>query len=240
MKKLPVLLLGLIVITACRSVEDKEAAAWKQNYKAEQARGQSERQRLEEGLRQTKAHFVERYGRYQCSQDDVPPTDESKGPGHRFKAMQLGDHVTLKLKLGQATHADGSPYGPTRTASRYQLLWDGMLVAEAESLFSTGNEGSSENRIFYSPKDHTVVVFDDLCWDTKRFCVFERPNSPGSNLTWKVKYFTVPDQPTGQPLPDLARILGVGNGRIYMEFDGQPYAFPFDDFIETKLEFTVG
>ncbi len=148
--------------------------------------------------------------------------------------------MTLKLKLGKATHADGSPYGPTRTASRYQLLWDGKLVAEAESLFSTGNEGSHENRIFYCPKDHTVVVFDDLCWSTKRFCVFEKPNSPGANLTWKVKYFTVPDQPTGQPLPDLAKILGVGNGRIYMEFDGQPYALPFDDFIETKLEFTVG
>lgn len=154
--------------------------------------------------------------------------------------MQLGDHLTLKLKLGKATYADGHPYGPTRTASRYQLFWDGKLVGEAESLFSTGNEGSSSNRIFYCPKDHTVVVYDDLCWSTKRFLVFERSALPGRTSTWEAKYFEVPDQPTGQPLPDLAKILGVGNGRIYMEFDGQPYALPFDDFLLTKLEFTVG
>lgn len=240
MKKSFVLYLALIVITACRSVEDKEAAAWKQNYKAEQARALTERQRLEEGLRQAKAHFVERYGHYQCTLDDVPPIDEFKGPGHRFKFMQLGDHMTLKLKLGKATHADGTPYSPTRTASRYQLFWDGKLVSEAESLFSIGNEGSDQNRIFYCPNDHTVVVFDDLCWSTKRFLVFKRFAVPGITPTWKAKYFEVPDQPTGQPLPDLARILGVGNGRIYMEFNGQPYALPFDDFLLTKLEFTVG
>lgn len=146
----------------------------------------------------------------------------------------------MKLKLGKATHADGTPYGPTRTASRYQLLWDGKLVAEAESLFSIGNEGSDQNRIFYCLKDHTVVVYDDLCWSTQRFCVFERSATSVTIPTWKAKYFRVPDQSTGQPLPDLARILGVGNGRIYMKYDGQPYAFPFDDFLLSKLEFTVG
>lgn len=240
MKKTFFLFPGLIVITACRSVEDKEAAAWKQNYKAEQASALTERQRLEEGLRQAKAHFVERYSRYQCARNDIPPKDEFKGPGHRFKSMQLGDHLTLKLKLGKATHADGTPYGPTRTASRYQLFWDGKLVSEAESLFSTGNEDSDQNRIFYCPTDHTVVVFDDLCWSTKRFFVFERSAAPGFTPTWKVKYFEAPDPPTGQPLPDLAPIWGVGKGRIYMEINGDFYAFPFDDFLLTKLDFTVG
>ncbi|MDZ4401311.1 hypothetical protein [Prosthecobacter sp.] len=240
MKRPSVLLLGLIVITACRSVEDKEAAAWEQSYKAEQARAQTEIQRLKEGDRQAKAHFLERYRRYQCSREDVPQTDESKGPGHRFKSMQLGDHLALKLKLGKATYADGLPYGPTRTASRYQLFWDGKLVGEAESLFSTGNEDSSVNRIFYCPKDHTVVVFDDLCWSTRRFFVFAQSSKPDRTPKWTTKYFVVPDPPSNGPSPDMAEILGVGNGCIYMEVDGQPYAFPFDDFIQTKLEFTVG
>ncbi len=240
MKKIYLLLIRLSVLTGCHSAAYKEKATWKRSYEAEQARAQTERQRMEESLRQAKDHFVERYGRYQCSRDDVPQTDESKVPGHSFKSTQLGDHVTLKLKLGKAIHADGSPYGPTRTASRYQLLWDGKLVAEAESLFSTGNEGSSKSLIFYCPKDHTVVVYDDLCWSTQRFFVFEQSNTPGTKLAWNAKYFTVPDQPNGQPLPDLARILGVGNGRIYMEFDGQTYAFPFAEFLLTKLEFTVG
>ncbi len=228
------------MLTGCHSAAYKENAEWKRTYQAEQARARTERQRMDDSLRQAKARFVELFGRYQCTLDDVPQTDESKGPGHRFKSMQLGDHVTLKLKLGKATHADGTPYGPTRTASRYQLLWDGKLVAEAESLFSTGNEGSLENRIFYCPKDHTVVVYDDLCWSTDRFLVFEKTSALDTLSSWRVKYFTVPDQPIGQGLSDLAKILGVGNGRIYVEYDGQPYALPFDDFLVTKLEFTVG
>jgi hypothetical protein len=240
MKRIYLMILGVSTLTGCHSTAYKEKAEWKRTYEAEQARARTEIQRMDDALRQAKARFVERYGRYQCTQDDVPQTDESKGPGHRFKSIQLGDHVTLKLKLGKATHADGSPYGPTRTASRYQLLWDGKLVAEAESLYSTGNEGSSGNRIFYCPKDHTVVVYDDLCWSTQRFCVFEKSNVPGTPVSWRVQYFNVPEQPTAQPLPDLAKILGVGNGRIYVEYDGQPYALPFDEFLVTKLEFTVG
>lgn len=240
MKSLHLLLLGLSTLTGCHSAEYKQKVEWKRSYAAERARLQTESQRMEERLRQGKARFVERYGRYQCTRDDVPQTDESKRPGHLFKSMQLGDHVTLKLKLGKATYADGTPYGPTRTASRYQLLWDGKLVAEAESLYSIGNEGASENRIFYCPHDHTVVVYDDLCWSTQRFCVFEKSSASDTPGSWRVKYFTVLERPTGQPDFDMARVLGVGNGRIYVEYDGQPYALPFDDFILTKLEFSVG
>lgn len=240
MKNIMLMLLGLSTLTGCHSAAYKEKVAWKRSYEAEQARAQTERQRMDEALRQGKARFVERYGRYQCTRADVPQTDESKGPGHRFKSMQLGDHVTLKLKLGKATYANGTLYGPTRTASRYQLLWDSKLVAEAESLYSIGNEGSSENCIFYCPKDHTVVVYDDLCWSTQRFCVFEKSSASDTPSSWHVKYFTLPERPTGEPDFDMATVLGVGNGRVYVEYDGQPYALPFDDFLLTKLEFSVG
>lgn len=235
MKKYNLLLLGLIAITGCHSAKPKEAPTWKL---AEQAR-------LDEVIRQNKAQheaetkFSEAYKRYECSRDDVPEMEESKGPGDRFKSMQMGDHLVLKLRLGKAVHLDGSPSGPTRTQSRYQLLWDGKKAAEAESLFSFQAFGGS-NRFFYNPKDHTLAIYDNLCWSTQRFLVFERSAGTDQAPAWTTKYFYVPDTPSAQPFPDMGDILGVGNGRIYMQINGRLYAFPFDDFSVNKLEFTVG
>lgn len=188
------------------------------------------------------AKFREKYKPYECSRDDVPKTQEASGPGQKFKSMQFGDHVVLKLKLGRAIHADGTPYGPTRTESRYQLYWDIVRVAEAESLFSLPihDDQGDHSRFFYNPADHTLVVFDDLCWSTKRFCVFERVLKHGRQTEWTVKYFRVPETPSSQPFPDMGRILGVGKGNIYMLISGQEYAFPFRDFLIQELEFTVG
>ncbi|MDI1313729.1 hypothetical protein [Prosthecobacter sp.] len=240
MNKPYLLLLGLSVITGCHSPDFQKESAWNRNYEAEQVRIEKEVSELRERDKNAKTIFLERYGRYQCTQEDVPKMEESKGPGHRFKSMQLGDHLTLKLRLGKAIYSNGSPYGPTRTESRYQLYWDNKLAAEAESLFSAANEGSAENRIFFNPESQTVVVFDDLCWSTERFLVFEKFIKPGKAPEWTTKYFGVPDTPSAEPFPDMGQILGVGNGCIYMEINGQPYAFPFDDFLVTKLEFTVG
>lgn len=243
MNKSQLLLLGLIIITtACRSAKDAESSAWRREYEAEQARAQEEIIRLREADKMAKARFTERYKRYECSRDSVPRMEESKGPGEYFKSMQFGDHLVLKLKLGVAIHADGTRFGPTRTESRCQLYWDNKLVAAAESLFSLplSNEEGGESRFFYNPADHTLVVFEDLCWSTQRFHVFERAVKKGRGSEWKVKYFTVPEPPSAQPLPDMGRILGVGNGNIYMEIGSQSYAFPFDDFLLSKLEFTVG
>ncbi len=194
---------------------------------------------LEESAR---AKFREKYKQYACSQDEALKTQEASGPGNKFRSMQFGDHVVLKLKLGRAIHADGTPYGPTRTESRYQLYWDNERVAEAESLFSLPllEDQGDHTRFFYNPADHTLVVFDDLCWSTKRFCVFERVLKHGRQTEWTVKYFRVPETPSSQPFPDMGRILGVGKGNIYILISGQEYAFPFRDFLIQELEFTVG
>ncbi len=236
MNQFCLLLLGLIVLTGCHSAKPKEVPAWKRAYEEEQA----ESIRLREAQKEAESKFAETYKRYECSRDDIPPTEESKGPGDRFKSMQFGEHLVLKLRLGKAIHPDGNPYGPTRTQSRYQVLWDNKLVAEAESLFSTPNSEGTENRFFYHPKSHTLVVFDDLCWTTKRFVVFERSVAAGKPPSWTTTYFEPPAAPSPYPSPDMGTIGGVGNGNIYVEIDGQTYAFPFSDFVMSKLEFTVG
>lgn len=238
MNKSHLLLLGVTVITACRSAKETKHSAWRREYQAETARAQAEIFRLRELDKQAKAKFAERYKQYECSVDSVPRMEESKGPGEHFKSTQFGDHLILKLKLGTAIHMDGTRFGPTRTESRYQLYWDDTLMAEAESLFSLplSDETGTESRFLYNPGDHTLVVFDSLCGGTERFCVFEEKR--GSK--WSVKYFYVPHTPSAQPFPDMGRVLGVGNGNVYMEISNQSYAFPFDDFLISKLEFTVG
>lgn len=208
----------------------------------EVVRAREEAVHIREREDSARAKFREQYKQYVCDPEDVPNTQEASGPGEKFKSMQFGDHVVLKLKLGRAIHADGTRYGPTRTESRYQLHWDNELVAEAESLFSLPihDDQGDHSRFFYNAADHTVVVFDHLCWDTQRFCVFERVVNPGKKSDWTVKYFWVPHKPSSQPFPDMGRLLGVGRGSIYVEIDGEMYALPFRDFLVQKLEFTVG
>jgi hypothetical protein len=206
------------------------------------ARARDEITRMRELEERCRAEFQEKYKQYVCRETDVPDMQEASGPGDQFKSMQFGDHLVVKLKLGDAIRADGSLYGPTRTKSRYQLYWDSKRVAEAESLFSLPllDDESDQSRFFYNPADHTLVVLDDLCWSTQRFCVFERVIKPGSETQWAVKYFWVPDKPSSQPLPEMGRVVGVGNGNIYMLLNCNYYAFPFRDFLVQKLEFTIG
>lgn len=231
-----------MLMAGCRSAQSGARSFEKTDFQKQSEAAQKEAARLQELDAIAKTKFAERHKHYVCSPDSVPRIEESKGPGEYFKSTQFGDHVVLKLKLGAATHANGSPCGPTRTASRYQLCWDNKLVAEAESLFSlpVSNEKGTDSRFFYNPDDHTLVVFDHLCWSTERFCVFEKTPELGHETGWRVKYFMVPESPSIQPFPDMGKILGVGNGNIYMEIDGQMYAFPFDYLLLEKLEFTVG
>ncbi|MCF7787992.1 MAG: hypothetical protein K9N47_17860 [Prosthecobacter sp.] len=193
---------------------------------------------------QPKAEFVDRYKRYRCAENEVPFVEESQGPGDRFKSMAVGEHLVLKLELGKLIHVNGDSSGPMRTKSRYRLFWDGKQVGEAESLFSTTHvgEGSVEPRFYYNAECQSLLVFEELAWTTKRCIVFERSKQTTSSEKWTVKYIWRPCRPRHylSANSDHGRIRGIGNGKLYLEMDGLLYAFPFDDFLLKKLEFTVG
>ncbi len=191
------------------------------------------------GDEKVKAEFIERYKRYRCAENEVPFVEESKGPGVRFRSMQFGEHLVLKLRLGKL---NGDVSGPMRTKSRYRLFWDGQQIGEAESLFSTTDfgEGSSlETRFFYNPNCQSLLVFEELGWSTNRHILFQRVQE---TKKWTVKYIQAPYRLRTDlgVIADDGRIRGIGNGKLYLEMDGLLYAFPFDEILETKLEFTVG
>jgi hypothetical protein len=57
--------------------------------------------------------------------------------------------------------------------------------------------------------------------------------------TWRAFYVYVPlRQDTGEG--HIGHILSISNGKFYVETDGVFYAFPIKDFVESKLEFSVG
>ena len=80
---------------------------------------------------------------------------------------------------------------------------------------------------------------EELAWTTFRYTVFEKSKQ---TQTWAAKCFTPPSRSWTDHSPTWTegQILGIGDGKLYLEMDGQLYAFPFDDFIDSDLTFTVG
>lgn len=192
---------------------------------------------------QPKAEFVERYKFYRCAESEVPVIEESQGSGERLRAMQFGEHLVLKLELGKLVCGNGDTSGPMRTKSRYRLFWDGKQVGEAESLFSTkAGYDSPEPQFFYNSESQSLLIFEELTWSTKRCIIFEGSLDSNASKKCMVKYVRPPARPRHylSANSEDGRIRGIGNGKLYLEMDGLLYAFPFNDFLETKLEFTVG
>jgi hypothetical protein len=192
--------------------------------------------------KKVKAEFAKRYKRYRCT-SKVPFTEQFKGDGEQFRSRQFGDHLILKLKLGKLVHLNETPGGPMRTQSRYQLFCDGKLQTEAESLFSTSEDFSDGSpllsRFYYNPHNQSLLVVDELAWTTFRYIVFEKSEQ---TQTWLAKCITPPSRCRSDDAVTWTegQILGIGDGKLYLEMDGQRYAFPFDDFIDSNLTFTVG
>ena len=193
---------------------------------------------------QPKAEFVERYKRYRCAEDELPVVEESKGPGQRFRSMQFGEHLVLKLELGKLVRVNGTASGAMRTKSRYRLFWDKTQIGEAESLFSTTDDGENRTSVemWFNSESQSVLIFEELEWTTKRCIVFERSKESTLPEKWTVKYISPPSRSRAysSPTSEDGKIRGIGNGMLFLEMDGLLYAFPFDDFPLNELEFTVG
>jgi|UniRef100_UPI003783ED31 hypothetical protein len=195
-------------------------------------------QRTEEEKR--KADFASTHHRYRCEESEVPEIQEATGPGRNFRSMQFGENLVLKLQLGGLIRVNGEEFGPMRTKSRYHIFVNGKQRAEAESLFSISSAVGDEitsNRFIYNPASNSLLVFDDLCWSTKRYILFEQ----AAGGKWGAKYFWPPSRPVfGSPVNHEGKIRGIGNGKIYVEIDGHFYAFPVENYLVKNLEFTVG
>lgn len=224
----------LLLLAACSTSNDKISDL--------------EWQRLQEPLRQenqAKAEFAARYQSYRCEEVDVPAAELSEGPGTKFRSMQFGDHLTLKLKLGKLIHLNGDENGgPTRTESRYELYWDGKLMAKAESLFSRRDETFAEDTgttFAYDPSSQCLLVYEDLGWTTTRYIAFEYSGTPDEPSNWTAKHLKLPARDrAGGPTVERGRLRSFGNGKAYLEMDDQWYAFPVDDFLVANLAFTIG
>jgi len=246
--KIQIIILSMFCLVSCKSGNETRDASEPTDALTGLAHSSTEtleqmNKRLQNQLQEEeklKADFSKNYQRYRCEENDVPLVEDSTGPGRSFRSMQFGDHLALKLDLGALIRVNGTESGPMRTKSRYRLLWDGTRVADAESLYSvstaTGDEGGS-NRFTYNPSTQSLLVFEEFCWSTMRYIFFQRSN----DSKWTAKYFWPPSRPIfGSPVNRHGKIRGIGNGKVYVEVDGQMYAFPVDDFLVKALEFTVG
>lgn len=235
MKKPPLLLLSLF-LASCAS--EPSAIPGPQAYRDEQSELQ------QQGEERLKAEFAKTYARYRCNESDVPASEQSTGPGAKFRSMQFGDHLVLKLKLGKLIYVNGDQNGgPMRTESRYELYWDGKLVSTAESLFSRQDVYSEESLaadFTYDAATQSLLIFEEIAWTTKRYIAFEPVGDPVTSK-WTAKHVQLPYRQRFQAaVVQEGRFRGFGHGKIYREIDGVLYAFPVDDFLLETLQFTVG
>ncbi len=123
-------------------------------------------------------------------------------------------------------------------------------MARAEGLLTKSSDGEvmGTSTIQYTEATHEVLVEEFIGGAGARYrhiaFIPELGSAPGKDALpskWRTVYVDLPSHVLiGSELGEIGTVHGILNGNIYVEMDGQFYAFPVDDFVEKTLEFTVG
>lgn len=257
MKKSLVLLLVLIVITSCvsscRSTKPPPLSEWQQ----ESLRQEKEGERLKALSEKYGAEYAARYVAYRCENPGLPVIKSYK-PGandnygidaSKLRPIGLAPGIVIRLQLGEARRVNGRN-DTFRTNTRYILEVSGKEMGRAESLLSKHSDGEvmGSSAIMFSENSHEVLVEDFIGGAGARYrhiAFLPEAKSPSVKdalpAKWRMVYVDLPSRTDiGSDCGIIGTIHGLLNGKIYVEMNGQFYAFPVDDFAEEKLEFTVG
>lgn len=192
-----------------------------------------------------KADYAANYREFRCEESEVPDAKIFEIDVDEGKPLVLPGALQLCLKLGKAIPLEAERL-VFRTESRYVLKSaSGKELARAESKLTETNQGSS--RVIYCAASQSMLVDEVLSGvgDVSRRIAFvpdsdEKSSGTGDAVTrWRFFYVYVPlRQDIGEG--HIGHILSISDGYIYVETDGVFYAFPIKEFVESKLEFSVG
>jgi hypothetical protein len=191
-----------------------------------------------------KADYAAKYREFRCEENEVPAAKIFELDTGQVKPVMLPDALQLCLRLGKATPIESERL-VFRTESRYVLKnASGKELARGESMITGPNQGSS--RVIYCAASRSMLLDETLsgAGDISRRIAFvpdseEKIQGMEGAETWRAFYVYVPlRQDTGEG--HIGHILSISNGKFYVETDGVFYAFPIKDFVESKLEFSVG
>lgn len=90
-------------------------------------------------------------------------------------------------------------------------------------------------RVFRDSITGAVLVFEEVCWSTRRYVYFE-PTKYG----WAVRFCYLPSRLSANPTI-RSEAVGLRDGKVYFEADGETYAMPVADLPEENdLGFGLG
>lgn len=245
-------ILSLIGVAGCTPTQPKallEPAVYPFGlvYPSTETKDQAdlEMARLKRVVEKYKADYAANYREFRCGKSEVPHAKTFDIDVDEGKPVELPDAIRLHLKLGKAIPLDERRQ-VFRTESRYVVKSaSGKELACAESMITGSNQGSS--RVIYCAASRSMLVDENLSGvgDMSRRIAFVPDSDEKSSgaadavIRWRCIYVYVPRR---QDLGEghIGHILSISDGKIYVETDGVYYAFPIKEFIESKLEFSVG
>jgi hypothetical protein len=194
-----------------------------------------------------KADFAARNAKYRVDQPPlfevktIPlPTDDNIGlDASKLHPISLTQDLSIRFRLGKRIHVGSSLY-TFRTESRHILTVSGVEKARAESIITKDDDGNGygRSRIIFTPSTREVLVEDAIGGAGAQFrhIVF----IPSQNR-WRTVYVDLPSRTVNDDeTPYHGKLLGMLDGKVYLEMDGLDYAFPIEEIETTRLEFTVG
>ncbi len=246
-------MLSIVCVTSCRTTKRPPLSEWQQ----ESLRLTKEGERQAGLNNKYRANYAAKYAAYRCENPGLPviksyklPFDEHHGiDASKWRPIELAHGIVVRTQLGKAIRVN-SRNDTFRTNTRHILEVSGKETGRAESLLSREGDGEvmGSSEITFSETSHEVLIEDFIGGAGARYrhIAFipeqgSAMNKDGVPTRWRRVYVDLPSHVlVGSDLGEIGKIHGVLNGKIYVEMDGHFYAFPVDDFVEEKLEFTVG
>jgi hypothetical protein len=183
--------------------------------------------------------FETQHLRHLVSSEELPPTDWKILPEIPKNAViWKDDRFSLSLSLSNRFATQTS--GRYRSNSRYHLNRnDGLKLSAAESVLATEDwnvrDEKGNIRIEIDHKRQLLLIVEEKGWSVQRLIVFtlEPRESEPLYLRPRVRESLHP--------PRNHEIIGIEDGKLYIQQDGKVYAFPIENLeTESDLSYSIG
>jgi hypothetical protein len=179
----------------------------------------------------------ERFASYEVAVTELPEfTGYTVKVGSERPIVIRHSWFALELVLGRRETLAGSALH--RTASRYSLR-TGDSTVQAESVFALEDLATAglqrRVQVCHDAQTGEVFLYEDHSWSVRRFILMHP--APGGT---KVSYVHLPLLRTELRSGEF-RILGIRDGKLYVEQDRVIYGYPLPELIEVEeLAYGIG
>lgn len=256
MKSSPLLFLTCVLLLSCKNTSKpppEEATPFADlPLSTPESREQSERRlKLErEFSERYRVEYAEKYKSWRCERSELPAIktfDVKDGTS----VLALSQTLHLRLRFGKWLDPEND-WRDFRSDTRYVLFSPpAKKLGEAEGKLSDGGQGTQTPcgvlQVRFAADSLCVEIDEEFSGVGERFRQIVFMPKAGSSLDangvprrWHTYHLELPMRHAMWDNDEPGRIHGVSNGKIYVEVDGNFYAFPVEKFAVKDLRFQAG